>query len=97
MSTKTTFKRLALVTVAALGLGVLSVTPSQAVIGGDSLTLSAATAAITTADTATGVSATLKFNGATTDSISVKADFVSGPAVFKPFLILAETSSVSID
>jgi hypothetical protein len=30
MSTKTTFKRIALVTVTALGFGVLSVAPSQA-------------------------------------------------------------------
>lgn len=34
MSTKTTFKRIALVAVAALGLGVLSVAPSQATITG---------------------------------------------------------------
>ena len=34
MSTKTTFKRIALVAVAALGLGVLSVAPSQAVVSG---------------------------------------------------------------
>jgi trimeric autotransporter adhesin len=33
MSTKTTFKRIALVTVAALGLGVLSVAPSNAALG----------------------------------------------------------------
>jgi hypothetical protein len=98
MSTKTTFKRVALVAVAALGLGVLSVAPSQATIAADSLTLSAATAAITTADTATAVSATLKFAGTTdVDSISVQADFVSGPAVFKPYLVLAETSTVNID
>jgi hypothetical protein len=32
MSTKTTFKRVALVAVAALGLGVLSVAPSSAAI-----------------------------------------------------------------
>jgi len=32
MSTKTTFKRIALVAVAALGLGVMSVAPSQATV-----------------------------------------------------------------
>jgi trimeric autotransporter adhesin len=37
MSTKTTFKRVALVAVAALGLGVLSVAPSQAAHIGDAL------------------------------------------------------------
>ena len=94
----TTIKRVALVAVAALGLGVLSVAPSQAAIAADSLTLSSATAAMTTADTSTAVTATLKFAGTTNvDSISVQADFVSGPAVFKPYLVLAETSSVTID
>ena len=53
MSTKTTFKRIALVTVAALGFGVMSVAPSNAAINADTLTLSAATAAQTTAETAT--------------------------------------------
>ena len=57
MSTKTTFKRIALVTVAALGFGVMSVAPSSAVVNADSLTLSAATAAQTTAETQTASSA----------------------------------------
>jgi hypothetical protein len=39
MSTKTTFKRVALVAVAALSLGVNSVAPSSAVVNADSLTL----------------------------------------------------------
>ena len=43
MSTKTTFKRIALVAVAALGLGVLSVAPSSAAILTQSLTLASAT------------------------------------------------------
>jgi len=38
MSTKTTFKRIALVAVAALGLGVLSVAPSQATVSGLTVT-----------------------------------------------------------
>jgi len=52
MSTKTTFKRIALVAVAALGLGVLSVAPSQAATD-ETLTLSASTATVTIGDTAT--------------------------------------------
>ena len=55
MSTKTIFKRIALVAVAALGLGVLSVAPSQAgvTVGSDhSLTLSSATASVQTGETA---------------------------------------------
>jgi hypothetical protein len=39
MSTKTTFKRVALVAVAALGLGVMSVAPSQATVGAQSITV----------------------------------------------------------
>jgi len=39
MSTKTTFKRIALVAVAALGLGVLSVAPSSAAVGTQSITV----------------------------------------------------------
>jgi hypothetical protein len=38
MSTKTTFKRIALVAVAALGLGVLSVAPSSAAVGTQTIT-----------------------------------------------------------
>jgi hypothetical protein len=45
MSTKTTFKRIALVTVAALGFGVMSVAPSNA--AADSMTLGAATSSAT--------------------------------------------------
>ena len=41
MSTKTTFKRIALVAVAALGFGMLSVAPSSAVPQTDTLTASA--------------------------------------------------------
>ena len=49
----TTIKRVALVAVAALGLGVLSVAPSQAVSQADTLAISATTAAIQTGETAT--------------------------------------------
>ena len=59
MSTKTNFKRIALVAVAALGLGVLSSVPSNAAINADSVTLSATTAAQTTAETYTATSATV--------------------------------------
>jgi hypothetical protein len=46
MSTKTTFKRIALVTVAALGFGVMSVAPSSAAISGLTSTLSATTTTV---------------------------------------------------
>jgi hypothetical protein len=54
MSTKTTFKRIALVAVAALGFGVLSVVPSQATVTGTTVTVvKDGTAASQAADTTT--------------------------------------------
>jgi hypothetical protein len=101
MSTKTTFKRIALVTVAALGFGVMSVVPSNAAINADTLTLSAATAAQTTAETATSTSAvvTVSFLGGTSDSVSVTASLVSGPTgnTALPTLALTETASATVN
>jgi hypothetical protein len=97
----TTIKRVALVAVAALTLGVVSVAPSTAAINQDTLTLSAATAAQTTAETYTATSATvtLSFLGAVGDSASVTAALVSGPAgnTALPYLTLVETASATIN
>jgi trimeric autotransporter adhesin len=97
----TTIKRVALVAVAALGLSLVAVAPSNAAINQDTLTLSAATAAQTTAETLTATSAvaTLSFLGATGDSASVTAALVSGPAgnTALPFLSLTETASATIN
>ncbi len=101
MSTKTTFKRVALVAVAALGLGVLATVPSQATINADTLTLSSATAAQNTAETATATSAvaTVSFLGSALDSLSVTSSLVSGPAgnTALPRLQLIETSSATVE
>jgi hypothetical protein len=102
MSTKTTFKRIALVAVAALGLGVLSAVPSSAVVNADTLTVSSTTAAQTTAETATATSATTLISflaGANNDSMSVTASLVSGPGTSTalPFLRLVETTSAIVD
>jgi hypothetical protein len=53
MSTKTTFKRIALVTVAALGFGVMSVAPSSAAVLNPTFTLSAATTTVALGEKAT--------------------------------------------
>ena len=53
MSTKTTFKRVALVAVSALGLGLLTTVPSQATVTAANVTISATNQAITL-DTARG-------------------------------------------
>jgi hypothetical protein len=80
MSTKTTIKRLALVTVAALGLGVLSVAPSSAVPQADTLTLSSATGS-TTVGTAVTVNATIAFLQETSsDTMSVSLSYDAAPA-----------------
>lgn len=58
----TSLKQVALVTIAALGFGVLtSVVPSSAATQADSLTLSSATASQFTGETATATSATVIF------------------------------------
>ncbi|MDP1712355.1 MAG: hypothetical protein Q8K86_07850 [Candidatus Nanopelagicaceae bacterium] len=83
MSTKTTIKRVALVAVAAMGFGLLSVAPSSAAVHlfqADSLTLSSATSTGTVGTAVTAVTLTQSFlAGAAAESISVKASFVSTP------------------
>jgi hypothetical protein len=75
MSTKTTFKRIALVTVAALGLGVLSVAPSQAVVSNLTVTVTNGTAGLNGAksDTTTGalVSVSALLDGGSADTVTV--------------------------
>jgi len=73
MSTKTNFKRIALVAVAALGMGVLSSAPSQAIwqgVAGSQLTLS------TTA--ATGTLSGAKSDSTTAGTVSVGALALTG-------------------
>ena len=72
MSTKTTFKRIALVAVAALGLGVLSVAPSSATVVGLTVTATDGTATIITSDSTTAGTLAISFTRtAVTDSVSV--------------------------
>ena len=101
MSTTTNFKRIALVAVASLGLGVLSSVPAQATINSDALTLSSATAAQTTAETYTATSATvtMSFFGAKGDSMTLTTALIEAPAgsTSVPVLRLIETSSAVID
>jgi hypothetical protein len=98
MSTKTTFKRVALVTVAALGFGLLSTAPSSAASAADSLVLSSATASQLTGETATASSASVTLTylaQLATDSMSVSVSLVSAPAgntVF-PRILLTETAT----
>jgi hypothetical protein len=88
MSTKTNFKRIALVAVAALGMGVLSSAPSQAVIPVSSLTLTASATA--------GTALVGGGNGATTN-VGAVSDSTTGASVTVSFLgVTASFDSVSL-
>jgi hypothetical protein len=81
MSTKTTFKRIALVAVAALGLGVLSVAPSSATV--INLTTSAVdgTATTATSDSTTAATLRVSFTGqANTDTVTITSYVSSKPS-----------------
>jgi hypothetical protein len=82
MSTKTNFKRIALVAVASLGLGVLSSVPSQAaVVGLPTITATNGTATIQTSDSTTAATLAVKFNStAAGDSVSISVTLGAKPA-----------------
>ena len=80
MSTKTTFKRIALVAVAALGLGVLSVAPSSAVatgtalsgVGNGTATFRSGISGVVDSDTTTGAAFTVSsLVTSTSDTVTV--------------------------
>ena len=80
MSTTTNFKRIALVAVAALGLGVLSSVPSQAAVTSTiTLTPTNGTATIISADSRTAGSVYVRFLATGTDSVTVTATLDTKP------------------
>jgi len=89
MSTKTNFKRIALVAVAALGMGVLSSAPSQAVFSGTAgsqltLTVANGTGSLTGTASDSTTAGTVTVNGlalASTDSYTVTSSIKSVPAL----------------
>ena len=100
MSTKTNFKRIALVAVAALGMGVLSSTPSQAVVALTNITLTGVngTATIAQSDSRTGATIALTFLGTVnTDTMVVTVAAKTKPttAVDYPvgYLSVSDTST----
>ena len=98
MSTKTTFKRIALVTVAALGFGVVSVVPSNAAAQLDSVAVSLASTTQDTTDTLTATASvvTATLAGTSADVLTVTASLVSGPAFVAPILSTKESTTASI-
>jgi trimeric autotransporter adhesin len=90
MSTKTIYKRIALVAVTALGAGVLSVAPASATVTAGTSFIHAGTGATTAANFATSVSVavgtratvdlTSGFTAGTTDAVTLTAVLTSSPA-----------------
>jgi len=80
MSTKTNFKRIALVAVAALGLGVLSSVPASAQTSGVTLTVTDGTSSFTKSDTTTAATINVKGLVEVDDSLTVTAVFKSRPS-----------------
>ena len=80
MSTKTTFKRIALVTVAAMGFGLLSVVPSTATTQQDTLTLGSATTTISVGSSTATNTIKQEFLGVGSDTMSVTMSLTSAPA-----------------
>ena len=96
----TTIKRVALVAVAALGFGVISVAPSQAATQADTLAISATTAAIMTGETATVTLTGTFLSGATAagDTMTIVASATALPtgATTMPILTASDTVNAVI-
>jgi trimeric autotransporter adhesin len=80
MSTKTTFKRIALVAVAALGFGMLSVVPSNAVVIANTIAIDSATDTVGINESATALLTGNFISGAAFDSVTVSAVITSSNA-----------------
>jgi len=98
MSTKTTFKRIALVAVASLGFGLVSVIPSEANIGSSfTLTPADGTASTATSDSSGAGYVTVKFlSDSLGDSMFVQPSLKSAPAgaaSIVPILMVWETTT----
>jgi trimeric autotransporter adhesin len=73
MSTTTSIKRIALVAVAAMGFGMLSVVPSNAAVVANTLTIDSATDSITLGETATAVLTHSFVTTSIQDSVTITA------------------------
>jgi len=80
MSTKTLRKRIALVAVAALGFGVMSVAPSSAAALNDTYTLSESTTTVSLGSPASVTLTTAGYFGAASDSVTVTAALKTWPS-----------------
>ena len=94
MSTKTTIKRIALVAVAALGFGVMSVVPSSAVESGDTYTLSASTTTVSLGSAASVTLTTAGYFGDAGDTLTVTAALKTFPSTATATQIASAISSI---
>jgi hypothetical protein len=94
MSTKTTFKRIALVAVAALGFGLVSAVPSIAAVQSDSL-VSASTTATGTVETASTNVITLSFldDNSGADTMTATVALISSPVTSTRLVSVSETDA----
>jgi hypothetical protein len=102
MSTKTNFKRIALVAVAALGLGVLSSVPSQATTSSFVLTPTNGTATTVLSDSTTAGSLTVSYltdAAAVADSVTVTARLTADPGAGTavPVIMIGDTTLARVD
>ena len=99
MSTKTNFKRIALVAVAALGLGVLSSVPSQAnIIGTVAVTTANGTATTAVVDSTTAGSISVRWlANSASDSVVIATSLNSAPAsaTTSPSLVFYPTDTAT--
>jgi len=97
MSTKTTFKRIALVTVAALGFGVLSVAPSSAAVAGLAVATTDGTSTLTadsgTSDSRTAARIVVSGLLGAGDSVTVELVLKSAPAGGSSAMLLENLDS----
>jgi hypothetical protein len=95
MSTKTTFKRIALVAVAALGLSLVSVAPSSAAVSADTYTLSESTTTVTLGTAASTTLTTAGYFAATSDTVTVTAALKTFPSTATAAQVSAAISSIA--
>jgi hypothetical protein len=94
----TTIKRIALVAVAALGLGVLSVAPSQAAVSDLTVTVENGKATLTVQDTTTAASITVAglLDAGLADTITVSVIEKSKPAGTTPVALLGYLETTTL-
>jgi len=96
MSTKTTFKRIALVAVAALGFGMLSVAPSNSVVVAHTMAIDAATDTVAVGETATALITQSFIAVSAFDSVTVQAAITSTNASNASVKLFTFDSSTSL-